>query len=155
MQREFGRHPCASFFAVVDPNHAIMSFDNILDDSQPQTGTFFLGGEKRAPDLFHDRWGNTRPLIFDVNPDRIIIRFKGYIDGAAVRHGLHPVDQQIEKCLIEHILIGHHIGDVVIEMGADDISIGLNLVFEKIDVLGNDLIDPARAPVGCFGSGKV
>ena len=111
--------------------------------------------KKGSQIFFHGFVRNAAALILHGDPEAVVRRFRFDRDFAAVGHGLHGVDKDIQKSLVEHIRVGHDDRKLLFKEGVDLKSFGLDLGLEKTDVFIDHVFDAAGKSIGRLGSGVV
>jgi hypothetical protein len=95
------------FHYTILQGKGIPKVNDALTDGETEPGAFFFGGEERVEYFIDEEWRNARTGIVDVDQNLPFGRVHFLRNGqlAAVRHRFDAVLANVQKHLLEHLLI--------------------------------------------------
>lgn len=102
-QSHFHRRAFSDFTGNVDS--PFMIFHDAKADHQSKSGTCFFRRIKRFAQFGQRLWGNSVSPVAKLNDDFLIVAFRGNHDQSAVGHGLNRIFQQVDKYLLDLVLV--------------------------------------------------
>ena len=100
--------PRPSIGGIFDIYISAVCVDYVLYDPQPQTGSLVLSREEGVPYLSQNFLRYTASLVRDDHFQYIRFGLNLEDELASIRHRLQGVDENVEKCLIEHVGVRSH-----------------------------------------------
>ena len=118
--------------SISDVVRSMLEQDGLADHaaqllSEAGASTHFFGCKERIPYIFHQIFRDTDTLVVKTDRHRAVAREYIYKYFTTCRHGLHGIDQYIQKGLVKHIGIRRYIRDTRVELFIDGKSFLLGL----------------------------
>ena len=85
-----------------------MELHDFVGHGQPDPGPGFLGSEVKIVNLIANLVGNAAALVTNLDQHFIVVFRAADAQGSSLGHGLHSIEDNIQKRLLEQIGIGAH-----------------------------------------------
>src|SRR5438045_1874672 len=114
-----------------------------------------LGGEERIVNLADMFRSNARPGVAHDNADSIVDGRSDTQSSAGPGHGVFGIHKEVQKYLLQLARVAVNQRQVHVQIGFQLDLRGLELMFQKRDGLGNDLVHVDVAEFGAAGAGEI